>query len=323
MNISPVILVTGACGQIGTELVKALRQLHGKAGVIASDILDPTEELLNQGTYVKFDVMDRNELDRLVNDNGITQIYHLAAMLSAKGEQQPLRAWDLNMQSLLYVLETARNQKLDKVFWPSSIAVFGKNRPQGACAQHTVTEPATVYGLSKLAGEQWCSYYFERYGVDVRSLRYPGLISYSAQAGGGTTDYAVDIFPAALNNGHYTCFLQPDTRLPMLYMPDAINATINLMEAPKAEISIRTAYNLGGLSFTPAELALAIRHELTDFSVNYEPDFRQKIAESWPALIDDTKAQSDWGWKPDYTLPMMVKDMLSNLRLQNTSPINC
>lgn len=316
MKPEPVILLTGACGQIGTELLKALRERYGREAVIATDQYYPGDVPAETGTYFRLDVLDRYELEHLVCSLGVTQIYHLAAILSATGEKAPMMAWDLNMQSLLNVLEVARTEKLDKVFWPSSIAVFGKHLPQGPCPQHTVTQPNTAYGISKLAGEQWCRYYFETYGLDVRSLRFPGLVSHSAKAGGGTTDYAVEIFHEAVKHNRYTCFLKEDTKLPMLYMADAVRAVIQLMEVPPKRIGVRTSYNLSGMSFTPAELAEAIRAELQEFEMAYAPDVRQQIADSWPRLIDDMAAHYEWGWEPTYDLKAMCTDMLEHLKEQ-------
>lgn len=313
MITKEIILVTGACGQIGTELVKALREKYGKDQVIATDIRAITDESEKDGPYFRLDVLDRYQLEELVSKHGVTHIYHLAAVLSASGEKNPLNAWDLNMQSLLNVLEVAKAEKLKQVFWPSSIAVFGPESPKEFCGQYALTQPSTVYGISKIAGEHWCRYYHEQYGLDVRSLRYPGLISYSAQAGGGTTDYAVDIFHEAITNGSYQCFLEEDTRLPMLYMEDAVRATLELMDAPSVNLTVRNSYNLAGLSFTPAELAACIQNHLPDFKISYQPDGRQQIANSWPGSIDDTQAQTDWNWKPAYDLEAMTADMLHHL----------
>jgi nucleoside-diphosphate-sugar epimerase len=307
------ILVTGACGQIGTELVPALRAKYGTENVIASDRYLVTADLIKDGLYVKVDVMNPVMLERVVSHSGITQIYHLAAVLSASGEKNPRQSWDLNMQSLLNVLEAARKKKNCRVFWPSSIAVFGKSSPKAACPQQTIMEPATVYGISKLAGEQWCKYYFEQYGLDVRSLRYPGLISHAGKPGGGTTDYAVDIFYKALEEQDYTCFLKPDTCLPMLYMPDAVRATLELMDTPVTQLSVRTSYNLRGMSFSPRQIADEIRKHIPEFSIRYAPDFRQTIADSWPASIDDSQSQKDWAWQHNYELQETVADMLAKL----------
>lgn len=313
MNLNETILVTGACGQIGTELVKALRQKYGKDSVIATDIRDVNDALCADGPYFKLDVLDRYELEKLTINLGVTHIYHLAAVLSANGEKNPLGSWDLNMKSLLNVLEVARAENLKQVFWPSSIAVFGPDAPKELCGQVAPTLPTTVYGISKIAGEHWCRYYNEQYGLDVRSIRYPGLISYSAQAGGGTTDYAVDIFHQALKSGQYQCFLSEETRLPMMYMPDAVRATLELMDAPSENITIRSSYNLAGLSFNPAELAATITNQLPDFKISYQPDARQQIANSWPGSIDDTQAKTDWNWKPEYDVYSMTTDMLQHL----------
>jgi nucleoside-diphosphate-sugar epimerase len=311
---SPKILVTGACGQIGTELVVALRNKYGAANVIATDILDRSELKADDANYFSLNVLNANGLEWIIQTHRITEIYHLAAMLSAKGEQQRDLAWEINMRGLLIVLEAARKNELTKIFWPSSIAIFGPASSQVSCPQNALPDPATVYGISKQAGEYWCQYYNKRYGMDIRSLRYPGLISHSARGGGGTTDYAIDIFYDALEHGHYTCFLSATTWLPMLYMPDAIRATIELMEAPKHTLSVHSAYNLHGLSFTPRELANAIKKHVKGFVIDYQPDFRQEIADSWPGSIDDSEARFDWKWKPQYNLEQMVGDMLANLR---------
>ena len=315
--MSEKILVTGACGQIGTELVAALRTKYGPSKVIASDIhARPDNE---QGTYYSLDVLNFEGLAHIVKKHKITQIYHLAAVLSANGEKDPLFSWHLNMKSLLNVLEVATNQRVEKVFWPSSIAVFGPGSPKAACPQSAVTDPTTIYGISKVAGEQWCRYYNQRYGLDVRSVRFPGLISYTANPGGGTTDYAVDIFHQALAKGNYTSFLRCDTCLPMLYMPDAIRGILEIMEAPKNKISIHTSYNLAGISFTPGQLAAEIRKHLPDFQMSCHPDYRQRIADNWPTSIDDRHARADWGWTPQYDLQSMTQDMLHNLQKKTLS----
>lgn len=308
------ILVIGASGQIGVELTLALRKIYGNNNVIASDLREQNPLLEGTGPYVSMDVMNKEMLHVQVIRQGITQIYLLAAILSATGEKNPNLAWNLNMQGLLNVLDIAREEKLHKVYWPSSIAVFGPTSPRQNCPQQTIIEPITVYGISKYAGEFWCNYYHKRFGVDVRSLRYPGLISYKSAPGGGTTDYAVEIFHEALEEKKYTCFLQEDTYLPMMYMPDAIKATIELMEAPADKISIRTSYNISGMSFSPKEIAAAIQKHIPDFSINYEPDYRQAIADSWPQSIDDTVARKDWGWKEEFNLDQMVADMFENLK---------
>ena len=307
------ILVIGASGQIGVELTLALRKMYGNANVVASDLREENDLLKGTGPYVSMDVMNKEMLHVQVIRQGITQIYLLAAILSATGEKNPNLAWSLNMQSLLNVLDIAREENLHKVYWPSSIAVFGPTSPKQNCPQATVIEPVTVYGISKFAGEFWCNYYNRRYGVDVRSLRYPGLISYKSAPGGGTTDYAIEIFHEALEEKKYECFLREDTYLPMMYMPDAIRATIELMEADASKISIRTSYNISGMSFSPKEIAAEIKNHMPDFSISYKPDYRQAIADSWPQSIDDKVARNDWGWKEEFALDRMVKDMLGNL----------
>jgi nucleoside-diphosphate-sugar epimerase len=311
--IKEKILVIGASGQIGVELTLALRKIYGNSNVIASDLREENDLLKGTGPYVSLDVMNKEMLHVQVIRQGITQIYLLAAILSATGEKNPNLAWSLNMQSLLNVLDIAREEKLHKVYWPSSIAVFGPTSPRQNCPQQTVIEPITVYGISKYAGEFWCNYYNHRYGVDVRSLRYPGLISYKSAPGGGTTDYAVEIFHEALEEKKYECFLREDTYLPMMYMPDAIRSTIELMEADSSKISIRTSYNVSGMSFSPKEIAAEIKKHIPSFGITYVPDYRQAIADSWPQSIDDTVARNDWGWKEQFALPEMVADMLQNL----------
>ena len=307
------ILVIGASGQIGVELTLALRKIHGNHNVVASDLREENELLHGTGPYVSLDVMNKEMLHVQIIRQGITQIYLLAAILSATGEKNPGLAWNLNMQSLLNVLDIAKEEQINKVFWPSSIAVFGPTSPKHDCPQKTIIEPTTVYGISKYAGEFWCNYYFMKYGVDVRSLRYPGLISYKSAPGGGTTDYAVEIFIEALEEKKYTCFLEEDTYLPMMYMPDAIRATIELMEAPAKNISIRTSYNLSGVSFSPKEIADEIKKHIPEFTINYEADYRQQIANSWPASIDDSVANKDWNWKPKFDLAALTKNMLENM----------
>jgi len=313
-----VILVTGACGQIGTELVGALRVKYGKGNVIATDVFDRGKVSV-EGPYYSLDVLNSAGLDWLVHNLGVTEIWHLAAVLSASGEKEPLRSWNLNMKGLLHVLEAGRKFKLSKIFWPSSIAVFGPGSPRAACPQSGLTDPSTVYGISKVAGEYWCKYYRLNYDLDVRSIRYPGLISYSAKPGGGTTDYAVEIFYQAFTCRFYACYLRADTMLPMLYMPDAVRGTLELMATPREMLAAKTAYNLSGLSFTPRELALEISRHLPDFKVQYVPDKRQQIADSWPVSIDDRHARNDWGWEPAYDLRAMVGDMLKNLDLKELS----
>jgi nucleoside-diphosphate-sugar epimerase len=310
------ILVIGASGQIGVELTLALRKIYGNANVIASDLREENDLLKGTGPYVSIDVMNKEMLHVQVIRQSVTQIYLLAAILSATGEKNPNLAWNLNMQGLLNVLDIAREEKIYKVYWPSSIAVFGPTSPRQNCPQQTIIEPATVYGISKYAGEFWCNYYHQRFGVDVRSIRYPGLISYKSAPGGGTTDYAVEIFHEALEEKKYTSFLQEDTYLPMMYMPDAIRGTIELMEAPAAKIAIRHSYNLSAMSFSPKEIGAEIKQHIPEFALDYKPDYRQNIADSWPQSIDDSVATRDWGWKPEYDLKKMTKDMLENLEIE-------
>jgi nucleoside-diphosphate-sugar epimerase len=304
------ILITGAGGQIGAVLTAALRDLYGNDRVVATD-LRPLQG--QNGPSEILDVLDGKALDAMVQQYRITQIYHLAAILSATGEKDPMWAWNINMTGLFNVLETARQRQLNKVYFPSSIAVFGKEADRLHTPQFEVLIPETVYGISKVAGENWANYYFRRYGLDVRSIRYPGIVGYQSLPGGGTTDYAVDIYHYAVRREAFTCFLKPDTRLPMCYMADAIRATIELMEAPADRLTVRTSYNLAGMSFTPAEIADSIREEVPGFEIRYEPDFRQAIADSWPGAIDDAEARRDWGWKPEYDLKGMTKDMLLHL----------
>ncbi len=312
--IKEKILVIGACGQIGVELTLALRKIYGNNSVVASDLREENELLKGTGPYVSIDALNKEMLHVQVIRQNITQIYLLAAILSATGEKNPNLAWHLNMQSLLNVLDIAREEKLHKVYWPSSIAVFGPTSPKKDCPQYTIIEPTTVYGISKYAGEFWCNYYFHRFGVDVRSLRYPGLISYKSAPGGGTTDYAVEIFHEAKEEKKYTSFLNADTYLPMMYMPDAIRATIELMEAPVTKISVRTSYNISGMSFSPKEIADSIQEHIPEFSMSYDPDYRQAIADSWPQSIDDSVARRDWGWQQQFDLQKMTADMLENLQ---------
>jgi nucleoside-diphosphate-sugar epimerase len=307
------ILVIGASGQIGVELTLALRKIYGNANVVASDLREQNPLLEGTGPYVSLDVMNKEMLHVQVIRQNITQIYLLAAILSATGEKNPNLAWSLNMTGLLNVLDIAREEKIAKVYWPSSIAVFGPTSPKQNCPQQTIIEPTTVYGISKYAGEFWCNYYHQRFGLDVRSLRYPGLISYKSDPGGGTTDYAVEIFHDALEEKKYECFLKEDTYLPMMYMPDAIRATLELMEAPAEKIKIRTSYNVSAISFSPKEITVEIQKHIPEFAISYKPDYRQSIANSWPQSIDDSVARKDWGWKEEYDLKRMVKDMLENL----------
>ncbi len=314
--IKEKILVIGACGQIGVELTLELRKIYGGANVVASDLRAENELLKGTGPYVSLDVMNKEMLHVQVIRQNITQIYLLAAILSATGEKNPNLAWHLNTQSLLNVLEIAKDENVHKVYWPSSIAVFGPTSPKINCPQKTIIEPTTVYGISKFAGEFWCNYFNHRYDIDVRSLRYPGLISYKSEPGGGTTDYAVEIFHDAIEENHYNCFLKEDTYLPMMYMPDAIRATIELMETPVDKISVRTSYNIHGMSFSPKEIAAEIKKHIPGFTISYEPDYRQQIAESWPQSIDDSVARNDWNWKPKYDLATMTNDMIENVKME-------
>ncbi len=305
------ILVLGAGGQLGTELVRELRAVHGPGRVIASDIREKPE-MSEGGPFEQLDILNQKGLGDLFNRQKISQVYLLAALLSASGELRPGEAWDLNMRGLLQVLELARQHHC-QVFWPSSIAVFGHSAPRISCPNEAVQEPSTVYGISKSAGELWCRYYFERYGVDVRSVRYPGLISYEAVPGGGTTDYAVEIFEAAVSGRHYPCYLRADTRLPMMYMPDAIRAALEIMAAPAARLSVRTSYNVAAVSFTPRLIAASIQRHIPELSWESVPDYRQKIAESWPGSIDDSLARHDWNWKPRYGIKEITDDMIAHV----------
>ena len=314
--MSQTILVLGASGQIGSELIEKLRTVYGSAHVVASDIRNGSPSLMNSGPFEIIDATDKEAIFAIVKKYNVTQIYLLAAMLSATGEKFPQKAWDLNMTSLLAVLDLAKDKHINQVFWPSSIAVFGTTSPKIHTPQKTIMEPSTVYGISKISGEFWCNYYHEKYGVDVRSLRYPGIISWKTKPGGGTTDYAVDIFFKALEQGSFECFLSEDTCLPMMYMEDAVNATVQIMQVNANQINIRTSYNLSAMNFTPKELASAIHQHLPNFTISYKPDYRQAIADSWPDSIDDTKAREDWGWSPNYTLSKMTKDILENLQAQ-------
>ena len=309
------ILVLGSNGQIGTELVTALRKTYGEDYVIACDIRRPDYDIKNSGPFEFVNVLERDTLNTIFHKYKPTQVYLLAALLSATGEQNPKLAWDLNMNGLLYVLELALVYNTAKVYWPSSIAVFGPNSPKQNTPQYCVMDPNTVYGISKLAGERWCEYYNQKYGLDVRSIRYPGLISWKAAPGGGTTDYAIHIFHDALKKGSYASFLDADTELPMMYMDDAIRGTIELMDAPAEYISIRSSYNFAGVSFTPEVLAAEIKKHIPDFELTYtNNDPRQLIANSWPSSIDDSSATKDWAWKPQFDLSRMTSDMLENLK---------
>ena len=312
--MSQTILVLGASGQIGSELIEKLRAIYGMDNVVASDIRNGASSLMNSGPFEIIDATDKEAILTVVKKYNVTQIYLLAAMLSATGEKFPHKAWNLNMTSLLAVLDLAKDKHINQVFWPSSIAVFGSTTPKINTPQKTVMEPSTVYGISKLSGEFWCNYYHEKYGVDVRSLRYPGIISWKTKPGGGTTDYAVDIFFKALEQGSFECFLSEDTCLPMMYLEDAVNATVQIMQVKANQINIRTSYNLSAMNFTPKELASAIHQHLPHFTMTYKTDYRQAIADSWPDSIDDTKAREDWGWLPNYNLSKMTKDILENLQ---------
>ncbi len=311
-----VILILGASGQIGTELVMNLREVYGDSNVIASDIKDAHPDVMASGPFEAIDVMDGNRIAEVVSKYKVTQVYHLVAMLSATAERMPERGWALNMESLFHVLNLAKDGKIQKVYWPSSIACFGPNTPKMNTPQHTIMEPSTVYGISKQAGEQWCNYYHAKYGVDVRSIRYPGIISWKSEPGGGTTDYAVEIYYEALKSGAYTSFLDKGTMLPMMYMPDAIRATIGLMDTGAENVKVRTSYNLAGISFAPEDVETSIQKVMPDFKLSYAPDFRQAIADSWPSMIDDTAARTDWGWAHQYDLDTMTEDMLKNLKVK-------
>lgn len=312
MRTRDKILVIGSSGQIGTELVQNLRNIYGIDNVIASDV--KVTDQAKEGPFEVIDVMNAPGLLEIVKRHKVNQVYLLAALLSATAEKMPKFGWDLNMQGLFNVLDLAKEKIIEKIYWPSSIAVFGPNTPKENTPQYTIMEPSTVYGISKQAGERWCEYYFNKYGVDVRSLRYPGLIGWKSSPGGGTTDYAVHIFHEALKSGSYECFLSENTTLPMMYMPDAIKATIGIMQADPHKVKIRSSYNLSGFSFSPKELALEIKKHLPDFTISYKPDPRQQIADSWPKSIDSIEAYKDWGWKPEYDLEGMTKDMILNLK---------
>lgn len=314
MGTGDTILVLGAAGQIGTDLVTTLRATYGGDRVIATDVKEQPGILSEGGPFYQLDVLDAQAVADIIRTNKVKEVYLLAALLSATAEQKMKTAWKLNMEGLFILLDIARDLGGLKIFWPSSIAVFGPTTPRDNTPQFTVMEPSTVYGISKLAGERWCEYYFNKFGVDVRSIRYPGLISYKALPGGGTTDYAVDIYHQALDKGRYTCFLKEDTALPMMYMPDAIRATMELMSAPAGKVKIRSSYNLGGISFTPAEIATEIAKHLPGFHIDYAPDFRQEIADSWPNSIDDSRAHQDWGFRCQYDLSTMTADMLKHLQ---------
>ena len=307
------ILIIGACGQIGTELTQKLRNIYGVENVIASDIRKMNTDVVNSGPFEVINALDYNQIQHLVEIHEITDVYLMAALLSATAEKNPAFAWDLNMNSLFHVLNLAKAKKIKKIFWPSSIAVFGPTTPKENTPQYTIMEPSTVYGISKQSGERWCEYYNRVFGVDVRSIRYPGLISWSSPPGGGTTDYAVDIFHKALADGKYECFLSSETKMPMMYMDDAIKATINIMQADADKIKIRSSYNLAAMSFTPTEIATEIKKHIPNFNITYAPDSRQQIADSWPSSIDDSFARKDWGWQHQFDIENMTTEMLENL----------
>ena len=311
-NTDEKILIIGAGGQIGVELTAELSKLYGHKNVIPSDLKAPSQA--NENPFEILDALDGKALFELIKKHSITQVYHLAALLSATGEQNPMFAWKLNMESLFHVLDLAKEKHIRQIYWPSSIAVFGPTTPQENTPQYTVMEPSTIYGISKQAGERWCEWYFKKFGVDVRSLRYPGLIGWKSAPGGGTTDYAVHIFHDALKKNTYECFLSESTALPMMHMEDAIRATLEIMHAPKENIKIRGSYNLSGISFSPKDIANEIKKHLPDFTISYKPDFRQAIADSWPKSINDQEARKDWAWKEKYDLPKLVTNMLENLK---------
>lgn len=312
--MSEKILIVGAAGQIGSELTEKLRSIYGTNNVVASDINTNNKTLVNSGPFKIIDAKNFDQLKTCIVNHEVTTVYLMAALLSASAEKNPMSAWELNMESLFNVLNLAKDGFIQKIFWPSSIAVFGPTTPKVNTPQHTIMEPSTVYGISKLTGERWCEYYFQKFGVDVRSLRYPGIISYKTLPGGGTTDYAIDIFHKALSDQKFECFLSAQSTLPMMYMDDAINATIKLMQAPKEAISLRSSYNLAATSFNPEELAQSIRNYIPNFEIQYKPDFRQSIADSWPNSIDDSVAREDWNWKHNYNLDAITKEMINGLK---------
>ena len=312
--MSDTLLILGASGQIGNELTQKLREIYGNKNVVASDIREGNEEMMNSGPFELIDATDKVQILKVIKKYNVTQVYLLAAMLSATAEQHPQKAWSLNMNSLLAVLDLAKEKHIQQIYWPSSIAVFGPTTPKENTPQNTIMEPSTVYGISKLAGEFWCKYYHDKYGVDVRSLRYPGIISWKSKPGGGTTDYAVDIYFKALEEEKYTCFLSENTCLPMMYMDDAVDATIQLMQAKSSQVKVRTGYNLAAMSFTPKEIASEIKKHIPDFEISYQPDFRQQIADGWPQSIDDSKAREDWNWQHQFDLASMTKDIILNLK---------
>lgn len=311
--MSSRILIIGACGQIGTELTSKLREIHGVENVVASDINTRKLDLVNSGPFEIIDAKNFNAIKDCCINYNIDTVYLMAALLSATGEKYPMEAWDLNMNSLFHVLNLAKGGSIKKVYWPSSIAVFGPTTPRDNTPQHTICEPTTVYGITKQVGERWCEYYYKKYGVDVRSIRYPGIISHKAMPGGGTTDYAVEIYHEAIKTGNYNCFLSENTSLPMMFMDDAIKATVDLMEAPAVNLTIRSSYNLSAISFTPKEIFESIKRHIPDFKITYGPDFRQAIADSWPSSIDDSIARNDWNWQHSFDLDAMTEVMLKEL----------
>ncbi|MCF6350244.1 MAG: NAD-dependent epimerase/dehydratase family protein [Flavobacteriaceae bacterium] len=317
--MNDTLLIIGACGQIGTELTLKLREKYGEKNIIATDIREGSKELMHSGIFEILNATDEEAIAIIVEKYQITQVYLMAAMLSVTAEKLPNKAWNLNINSLLYILNLAKDKKIKKVFWPSSIAVFGHSTPKHNTPQETITEPTTVYGISKLAGERWCAYYQDKYDVDVKSIRYPGIISWKANPGGGTTDYAIEIFHKALKEKKYDCFLSPETRLPMMYMDDAIKATIELMSTKKT--TNFTSYNISAIDFTPQEIATEIQKHIPNFNINYKPDFRQKIADSWPSSVDDTKAKKDWNWTHEFDLKIMTIEMLKNLKTRFNSSL--
>ncbi len=316
--MNTTILILGACGQIGIELTQKLRTIYGNEQVIASDIRECGSQIRDSGPFEIIDATNKEQILAIIQKYKVTQVYLMAAMLSAVAEKHPRKAWDLNMTSLLAVLDLAKKKHIQRVYWPSSMAVFGPTSPKINTPQQTIMEPSSVYGISKVSGEHWCNYYHTKFGVDVRSLRYPGIISWKTKPGGGTTDYAVDIYFDAIRKGSYECFLKGDTRLPMMYMDDAINATIQLMQTDAKNVKTRTSYNLAAISFTPQEIAKEIQKHIPDFTISYNPDFRQEIADSWPKIIDDTQAQQDWKWNPQFDLSSMTTDIITNLQLQKS-----
>ena len=317
--MSSKILIIGACGQIGTELTTKLREIYGVKNVIASDINTRNLDLVNSGPFEIIDAKNYNAIKDCCIHNNVKTVYLMAALLSATGEKYPMEAWDLNMNSLFHVLNLGKQKIIEKIFWPSSIAVFGPTTPNKNTPQHTICEPTTVYGITKQVGERWCEYYHTKYNVDVRSIRYPGIISYKAMPGGGTTDYAVEIYHEAIKSGTYECFLSENTSLPMMFMEDAIKATTNIMEAPADKLSIWSSYNLSAINFSPKEIFESIKAEMPEFSITYNPDFRQAIADSWPSSIDDSLARKDWDWKHDYNLEEMTTEMLIHLNKKYNS----